>query len=165
MDVAALIERLGLAPHPEGGFFRETYRSAAEIPAGALPACYGGSRAFSTGILYLLRQGERSHLHRIHQDEMWHFYLGGPLRVVSLGQGGREDVVLGADLLAGHRLQHVVPGGSWFGAAPLPGTLFSLVGCTVAPGFDFKDFTLARRERLETLFPADLDVVREFCGA
>ena len=148
------IERLRLAPHPEGGYFRETYRAAHAIPAGSLPTRYGGPRVASTAIYFLLRAGEVSALHRIKSDELWHFYAGGPLLVSALGPDGeRRDVTLGPDPDAGHTLQAVVPAGHWFGAAPCPGTDYALVGCTVAPGFEFADLELADRGGLVARYP------------
>jgi hypothetical protein len=148
------IERLGLAPHPEGGYFRESYRSTDVIGAESLPARYGGARAVSTAIYFLLRAGEISALHRIKSDEVWHFYAGGALVVSAIRPDGeRRDLVLGPDLDAGHALQATVPAGDWFGAAPAPGTAYALVGCTVAPGFEFADFELADRRRLTAQYP------------
>ena len=148
------IERLGLVPHPEGGHFRETYR-APECMAGTdLPPRYGGSRAFGTAIYFLLRSGEASRLHRIKSDEIWHFYAGGPLAIFLIHPAGNlHEIALGLDFDHGQRPQAVVPAGTWFGAAPLPDTLYSLVGCTVAPGFDFADFELADRRRLSDAYP------------
>ena len=137
----ALIDAYELAPHPEGGFFRETYRSLATVP--------GTTRAFSTAIYFLLPAGTCSRLHRIGADEVWHFYEGGPLVVAELAdEGAVRRTVLGRDCARGETLQHVVPRGTWFGAYPAEGTAFSLVGCTVSPGFQFDDFELARREVL-----------------
>ena len=162
MDSSLLIEHFGMLPHPEGGFYRETYRSAGHIPASGLPESFAGSRAFSTAILFLLRGGERSRLHRIRQDEVWHFYLGGPLRLVMLEEQGARSVILGPDVLAGQMVQFTVPAGFWFGAAPCEGTTFALTGCTVAPGFDFADFELGQREELEREFPGARECIREF---
>jgi len=145
----ALIKAYGMKPHPEGGFYAETYRSDGIIPKGALPPGFAGDRAFCTAILYLLPGGGRSRLHRIASDELWHFHLGGTLTVVELGSGGRAtETRLGADLKNGERLQHRVPGGTWFGAYVGDGVPFALVGCTVAPGFDFADFELGERAAL-----------------
>jgi predicted cupin superfamily sugar epimerase len=121
-DVVAL---LGLAPHPEGGWFRETWRSEA-----------------GTAIYYLLEEHQRSHWHRINADEVWHFYAGDPLALsVSADGVGEERFVLGPDLGAGHRPQHVVAAGAWQAARPLG--RWTLVGCTVSPAFDFAGFELA----------------------
>ena len=99
MDPQKLVEHFSMSPHPEGGFFAETYRSQGAIPADALPG-FGGTRNFSTGILFLLRRGEYSHLHRLKQDEMWHFYLGAPLRLAIVRPDGTaEEVLLGQDVL------------------------------------------------------------------
>lgn len=124
---ADLIKLLALEPHPEGGYYRETYRSAA-----------------STAIHFLLPKGARSRKHRIASDELWHFHLGGPLTVFEiLETGERIETVLGPEVARGHKLQHVVPGGRWFGAYPNEGTEYALVSCTVAPPFDFSTFELA----------------------
>ena len=148
MTPAELVAKLGLAPHPEGGFFRETYRAAESFT----PAAIGAPRAVSTAILYLLNAGDKSRLHRIKSDELWHHYLGGGLRLTQLLPGGKiEETLIGADLAAGHKLQHAVPAGAWFGAEPLGA--FALVGCTVAPGFDFADFELGKRNALVEEYP------------
>ena len=120
--------------------------------------------ACSTSILYLLQAGERSRLHRIRQDELWHFHLGGPLRLYCLTPDGQElDRILGADILAGQHLLLPMPGGCWFGAEPCPGTDFSLVSCTVAPGFDFRDFELARAACLVRRYPFAKERIEHFC--
>lgn len=140
-----LIAHYQLSPHPEGGYFRETYRAEAKLP--------GTARSLSTAIYYLLPAGERSLLHRIGADEVWHFYRGDPLLVIELRAGGPPKVTrLGADHRKGEQLQHVVPAGTWFGAMPAPGSQFSLVGCTVSPGFEFSDFELGQREALLSQF-------------
>ncbi len=148
------IERLGLAPHPEGGFYRETWRSA-ETYAFAPGARWGGDRAFATSIHYLLRAGERSCLHRIASDELWFFHAGSPLTVHQLdASGAASSFTLGA---APPRevLSSVVPAGAWFGALleDAQPEAFALVSCVVAPGFDFADFALASRDELVARFP------------
>lgn len=154
MTVDGLVSRLGLAPHPEGGFYRETYRASDVLPRAGLPARFGGPRSASTAILYLLPEGAKSRLHRIASDELWHYHLGGPLEIVELAPDGRaETTVLGADLAAGHALQKAVAAGRWFGARPRRGAGWCLAGCTVAPGFDFADFELGVRSELLSLFP------------
>ena len=144
-----LIDHLGLQPHPEGGFFRETYRADLSLNAAALSPHFSGARDASTAIYYMLAAGDRSRLHRLRSDEVWHFYLGDPLQVVELTESGDVTVtMLGTDFAAGQVPQHVVPAGRWFGACPAPESQFSLVGCTVAPGFDFADFDVAARDDL-----------------
>ncbi|KAI8471743.1 MAG: RmlC-like cupin domain-containing protein [Monoraphidium minutum] len=145
-EVADLVARLRLAPHPEGGFYAETFRDAAEV----------GGRSASTAILYLLPRGAKSKLHRLDASECWHAYLGGPITIVQLhpGEAAPRTVVLGRDLAAGQVLQHVVPPGVWFGAAPCEGIEYALVGCTVAPGFEFSTFEMGDKARLLGEFPA-----------
>lgn len=154
MNAEALIAALSLKPHPEGGFYAETYRSPETVTARA------GPRSASTAIYFLLPAGAASRFHRIRSDELWHFHLGGPLTVVELSPDGRlTETVLGPAVDRGQKLQHAVPAGAWFGAFPNPGTAFALVGCTVAPGFDFADFELAERAALVREFPAHRAVI------
>lgn len=149
-----IIEFMELQPHPEGGYFAETYRSDMDLAHHALPRHYGGTRSASTAIHFLLPEGEKSHLHRIKSDEIWHFHLGGPMLLVEITpRGVLRETVLGPDILNGQKLQHVVPAGSWFGGYPLEGAPYTLVGCTVSPGFDFDDFELARRDILRAAHP------------
>ncbi|BBK40184.1 cupin [Allostella vacuolata] len=131
MEAEAIIVALGLQPHPEGGRYAETYRHAPP----------GGGRGAMTAIYFLLRRGERSHWHRVDADEMWHWYAGAPLRLSIAGAGGRRDPVLGPDLAAGARPQLLVPAGDWQAAESLGA--WTLVGCTVAPAFEFAGFELA----------------------
>ena len=146
-----LITRLRLTPHPEGGFFRETFRASHVVPSGS-----GASRAASTAIYFLLPAGVFSALHRVSSDEVWHHYEGDPLELVLLHDDGRrEDVVLGDGAY-----QAVVPAGVWQAAAPR-GDRYTLCGCTVAPGFDFADFEMPSREVLLRRFPQHRQVVLE----
>lgn len=155
-----LIEYYQLMPHPEGGYFRETYRSDGVIPQQALPKEFKGDRNYCTGIFFLLPQGTKSHLHKIQSDEMWHFYLGGSMTLILMHEDyGVQEITLGADIKAGQTLQYVVPAGWWFGAYPNPESAYSFVGCTVAPGFDFADFELAQRSELLTLLPEFEDII------
>ena len=150
----AWIKELELEPHPEGGFYRETYRAGEILPASALPSRYAGRRPFSTAIYFLLRSGEVSRFHRLRSDELWHFYDGSPLRLHILGRGGGYSApVLGRKQGRGSRFQYVVPQGAWFGAEVIEPDSFSLIGCTNAPGFDFADFELAERGNLIRRFP------------
>lgn len=137
MDAQALIARLELAPHPEGGWYRETWRAPA----------VGGERAASTAILFLLESHQRSHWHRVDADEVWLWHGGDPLRLSTAPHeaGPVASAILGPGLQSGHALQHVVPAGHWQAADPAPGGRagYVLVSCMVAPGFDFAGFTLA----------------------
>lgn len=108
MKAQTLIERFGLVAHPEGGYYRESYRSDGIIPPSGLPEPFTGSRHFSTAIYFLLEQGQYSRLHRIRSDEIWHFYLGGPLRLAMIHPDGKTDkIILGQDIAAGQTLQYV----------------------------------------------------------
>jgi uncharacterized protein len=143
--VEQLCARYDLAPHPEGGFYRETYR--------APTALAGTTRAVSTAIYFLLPRGSYSRLHRIGSDEVWHFYAGGPLIIAELNEDGVvRRTRLGAATDEHVVPQHVVPAGAWFGAYPADDSDFCFVGCTVAPGFSFDDFELARRAQLAEHF-------------
>ena len=136
-DAKALIERLGLAPHPEGGWFRETWRAPSSE----------GERAASTAILFLLEAHQRSHWHRVDADEVWLWHAGDALKLSTAPEdnGPVASVILGPELQTGQGVQHVVPAGHWQAAEPSPGgrSGFVLVSCVVAPGFDFSGFTLA----------------------
>ena len=145
---AELISQLGLSPHPEGGHYRETYRASEQVNTAR------GPRAASTAILFLLAAGERSCWHRIRSDEAWHFHSGGGLLIHQLRPSGAVQTTrLGMAITAGERPQYVVPAGDWFAAEPAAGCSWSLVSCTVAPGFDFADFQLATPQQLEPLAP------------
>lgn len=157
------IEKYNLQPHPEGGFYAETYRSAEQISATALPDRFTGDRSHATAIYFLLRSTDFSGFHRIKSDEMWHFYAGQALEifVISPVSGALEVIRLGADPENGEAFQAVVPAGSWFGSRPALDSLYSLVGCTVAPGFDFQDFEMADRSRLLEDFPQHSKLIYE----
>lgn len=154
------VERLRMQPHPEGGYFAETYRSPEAIAADALPGRFAGPRSFSTAIYFLLEGHHVSALHRIQADEVWHFYAGNPLDVFVLSENGKLEIVrLGPNPDAGEVFQAVVPAGRWFGSKPVRPDGSTLVGCTVAPGFDFQDFELADRAALLGQFPAHRAVI------
>ena len=156
---SVLIEKLGLKPHPAGGYFAETFRSSIE------PTLTDGRvRAASTAIYFLLPSGSFSALHRVSSDEVWHFYDGEPLELVTITpEGVLECTLLGRNLTAGERPQHVVPAGVWQAArmAGAMGVGYSLVGCTVAPGFDFEDFDMPGRASLMQRFPRHAEFIRE----
>jgi len=155
-DAALLVKRLGLAPHPEGGFYRETWRSAALVRAEGDPR---GARAASTAIYFLLPAGTFSALHRVASDEAWHHYDGDPLDLHLLDAHGTHSVVpLGRDFTRGEVPQYVVSAGLWQAAVPR-GERYALAGCTVAPGFDFADFEMPARADLLARFPAHAQLV------
>ncbi len=152
--VEELTTKLQLLPHPEGGFFREIYRSSDFSKKEHLPAGYSGDRSYATSIYFLLTAGNFSAYHRILQDEMWHFYEGSPIEIHEIDPSGTHTVtILGTDLDAGQRPFHVVKGGVWFGSRVHGVGAYGLVGCTVAPGFDFADFEMADRQELVDAFP------------
>jgi uncharacterized protein len=154
------IEALGLKPHPEGGWFRETYRAEEAVARAALPPRFTGDRAFSTAIYYLLEGDEFSALHRIRQDEVFHFYDGCGLTLHVIDpRGDYATIRLGRDRAAGEVPQAVVPAGCVFGATVSESGSYALVGCTVAPGFDFADFELPGREELCRQFPQHRAVI------
>ncbi len=152
-EAAAIIEALGLVPHPkEGGYFRETYRAAESLAAPG--ARYHGVRAVSTAIYYLLTPTTFSALHRLASDEVFHFYAGDPVEQLRLHPDGRGEIVtIGNNLLAGMRPQTVVPRGVWQGARLVPGGRYALLGCTVAPGFDYADYEGGQRAPLAAAYP------------
>lgn len=137
-SAAAVIEMLGLEPHPkEGGFFRETYRSAAQFGPGGT---FVGDRSVGTAIYYMLTPQTHSTLHRLPGDELFHFYLGDPVEMLMLFPDGTSNVtMLGPDLET-MKVQHVVPGGTWQGARLSSTGAWALLGTTMAPGFDDRDY-------------------------
>ncbi|UFH55337.1 cupin domain-containing protein [Spirosoma sp. KNUC1025] len=160
MTAADYVQAFNMQPHPEGGYFAETYRSAEAIPHSALPTRFGGDRAFSTAIYFLLESHHVSAFHRIQADEVWHFYAGGALEVFVITPTGELNLIrLGNQTEQGEVFQAVVPAGCWFGSKPANGTDFSLVGCTVAPGFDFADFEMANRNVLLTDYPQHKGII------
>jgi predicted cupin superfamily sugar epimerase len=150
-----IITRLGLAPHPERGYYLETYRAALPVSTAA------GPRAASTAIYFLLAADQRAtHLHRLKSDELFHLYEGGPLDVLLLSPDGADRVArLGRELDAGERPQLVIPAGTWFGTELPAGVEFCLWGCTVAPGFSFEDFELAAGPELAQRYPGHREMI------
>jgi predicted cupin superfamily sugar epimerase len=151
MNAQNYIKTLALLPHPEGGYYKETYRSEEKI---SLPQ---GERNYSTAIYFLLEEGNFSAFHKIKSDELWHFYAGDVLEVIEITKEGKLKITeLGPD-----NFQYCVPAGNWFGSRVKEGGKFSLVGCTVAPGFDFKDFEMAERDALLKEFPEHASIIKE----
>lgn len=155
------IQKLNLNKHPEGGYFRETYRSKELISAEFLPERYNGDRCFSTSIYFLLESEDISAFHRIKSDEVWHFYYGSSITIFSIDPDGMLfKIKLGTDLENGELFQAHLKAGNWFGAKVTDPDSFALVGCTVAPGFEFKDFELGNRKTLLNLFPRHSEVIK-----
>jgi len=154
------IERLRLEAHPEGGYFRQTYKAELVLPKAALPAGFMGARAASTAIYFLLEGKNFSAFHRLRSDELWHFYAGEPLVVHVIEPEGKYSVILlGRDLEEGQVPQAVVRAGCWFASHVADWESFAVVGCTVAPGFDFEDFEMGKREELVARYPQHREVI------
>jgi uncharacterized protein len=147
---------LKLEPLPiEGGYFFESYRSKYTLTQTSLATVYPGERALSTAIYYMLAPDTFSAMHRLRGDEVYHFYLGDPVEMLTLKPDGTaEALLLGQDILAGMRIQHSVPGGTWQGSRLAPGGKFALLGTTMAPGFDPQDYEPGQRADLSTQYPA-----------
>lgn len=153
---------LGLTKHPEGGYYKEIYRSSESIPAKVLPDRFNGPRKYCTSIYFLLEQGNFSAFHRILSDEIWHFYAGQSLEVIELQENGEAFITrLGSDLEKGEKLQHTVSANTWFASRVAEGGSFALVGCTVSPGFDFADFEMANQEELIRKFPQAKSLIEQ----
>jgi len=155
------IEHLNLQRHPEGGFYKETYRSPDKIPVDGLPVRFFGARNVSTAIYFLLQAPDRSLFHRIKSDEVWHFHAGDTLNIYILSDKGLVTQQLGPNLETGDSLQVVVPANHWFGASVAGAGSYTLSSCTVAPGFDFKDFELADRANLLNEFPMHHSIINK----
>ena len=148
------IDKLGLIAHPEGGYYRETYRANLTIPREALPSQFTGPRLVSTAIYFLLEGNNFSAFHRLRSDEVWHFYAGGPILVhVIEDNGDYSELLVGNNPDKGEVPQAVVKAGCWFASRVRDPETFALAGCTVAPGFDFVDFEMGKRSDLVRLYP------------
>ena len=138
----------------EGGYFAESYRCSLTVSKDALPSSYSGDRAMATAIYYLLTPDTFSAMHKLAGDETYHFYLGDPVGMLKLKHDGTGTaILLGQDIMAGMRLQHTVPGGTWQGSRLAPGGKFALLGTTMSPGFDRQDYEAGNREKLSVLYP------------
>lgn len=156
------IRKLGLKGHPEGGLYRETYRAAGKIPKPGLPEKFAGPRSYSTAIYFLLKGGQRSVFHRHRSDELWHFYYGSPLILYVIdGKGRLARKKLGDRPERGESFQALAKGGFWMAAEVANPKGYSLVGCTVAPGFAFGDFELAERRELFRRYPRHRALIRK----
>lgn len=158
-SAAYWIEKLGLESHVEGGAFKEVYRSPLLLQN--LPPAFKGPRNASTSIYFLLQNGQFSAFHRIAADEGWHFYEGSTLTVYEIEENGNLTTHrLGRDYDKGEQFQTTIKAGSWFGSR-VEGEGYALVGCTVAPGFDFADFELADYDILSAKYPQHDDLIKE----
>jgi len=152
------VRNFGLIPHPEGGFFSEVYRAEGVIPAEALPV-HGGDRLFMSSIYFMLPPGDVSRFHRLKSDEIWYHHAGGSLSIHQIDHNGRHSVFkLGRNFSSGERLQVVIKAGNWFGAVVENGEEV-LVGCAVAPGFDYDDFELASQLHLLEKYPQHESII------
>ena len=156
------IEKLGMEKHPEGGYYKETYRCDLEIPHDNLPKRFEDSRNCATSIYFLLEGTDFSALHRLDSDELWHFYAGSSLIVHVIEESGNyRPIKLGGNFDEGEVFQALVKAGAWFGSTVNDRQSYALVGCTVHPGFDFNDFELAKREELTKLYPQHQPLIEQ----
>jgi predicted cupin superfamily sugar epimerase len=161
-----IIRKLKLEPLPgEGGYYRESYRSSEIVSGDALPSRFGRDKFICTAIYYLLTPDTHSKLHRLPADEIYHFYVGDPVKMLLLYENGKgETITLGSDIEAGQHVQFVVPRGVWQGSYLIEGGHFALMGTTMAPGFDFKDYKSADEEHLIRIYPGYGDLIRKLCS-
>jgi predicted cupin superfamily sugar epimerase len=166
MNVQEIVEKLNLLPHPEGGFYKETYRSEGQISQGSLNENFSGKRSYCTAIYFLLTKDNFSAFHKIKQDEMWHFYAGSPLTVHMIDkEGNYSKQLIGNNFSKNELPQFVVPKDSWFASCVEDGKEYALVGCTVSPGFDFDDFELANRDLLVKKYPNHKNIITKLTRA
>ena len=167
VDASYLIQKFSLLPHPEGGFFRESFRSTSNVTTVSRSISnelLEPNKSASTAIYFLVVPGNVSRLHKIVSDEVWHFYLDGSLNIIELCDDNDSMFKLtrlGSDIVAGEIPQYVVKGDTWFGCYPDDDVEYSFVGCTVAPGFEFVDFELGSREKLLIEFPGASEVINK----
>ena len=154
------IEKLKLQKHPEGGWFKEVYKSDEKILKDHLHKRFSGARHHSTSIYFLLSGNEFSAFHRIKSDELWHFYEGSAITVHMIDENGKySKALVGNNFDNGEAFQNVVPHGVWFASELSDKNSYALVGCTVAPGFDFEDFEMGDRDTLLKMFPMHKEII------
>lgn len=162
MRAEEIIERFQLEKHPEGGYFKETYRSKGVIPNTILGDAFIGERNYSTSIYFLLTSEHFSAFHKINQDEVWHFYKGSCLHLHIITKDGDYEIIkIGSDLENHEIPQFVVNAGDWFAAEVPKKDSYAFVGCTVAPGFDFRDFEMPEEEELLKIFPEHQQIIKK----
>ncbi|MBX3007180.1 MAG: cupin domain-containing protein [Melioribacteraceae bacterium] len=163
MKAEAIIKKLNLIAHPEGGYYSETYRSEEFYNPESLPHRYQGVRTFSTLIYFLLREDQVSLFHRLLSDEVWHFYLGSPIILHTIDENGvYNQKNIGSKVLEDESPQVIIKRNTWFAAELKDKSQFSLVGCTVAPGFEYRDFELGRRDDLIKIYPQHSGLISKF---
>ena len=164
--IEKIVSQLDLEPHPEGGYYRETYRSDGLIAKAALPDYYTAARNYATCIYFLLTSDNFSAFHRIKQDEIWHFYSGSPITIHVIDKlGNYQKHSLGSEIENGILPQLVVKGGDWFASEVETKDSYGLAGCTVSPGFDFDDFEMADRDKLISQYPQHHEIIRRLTRA
>jgi uncharacterized protein len=156
-----LIDKLQLVPHPEGGYFREIFRSGEIIEKSGLPARYNGNHSYYTSIYFLLEGEQISKFHRLRSDEIWHFYEGCPVKVYQINEMGElTEFLLGNKPDENTVYQALLRKNIWFGAELVDKDSFALIGCTVSPGFEYQDFELAERSLLLEQYPLLKDIIK-----
>lgn len=161
-QVEEIIKLLNLQPHPEGGYFKETYRSDGFITEDNLGSKFKGQRNYCTSIYFLLTSDSFSAFHRINQDEIWHFYKGSPIKLHIISDDGKySNIIIGNDLEENQQPQFTVKANDWFAAEVMNKNDYTLVGCTVSPGFDFQDFELPKRGFLIQQYPHHELIIRK----
>jgi predicted cupin superfamily sugar epimerase len=158
------IQKLNLEKHPEGGYFREVYRSEQSLRKGFLRNRYTGNRSIATSIYFLLPSTEFSAFHRLKSDELWHFYFGNAALVHMIGKDGTLNTAkVGRNIEGGELLQLVIPKDTWFAAEVTHTDGYALVGCTVSPGFEFSDFELGQKSKLTEKYPEHAGLIERLC--
>lgn len=159
-EIEQLIKKFGLQTHPEGGYYKEVYRSSGTIPNSHLDSVFEGDRNFCTSIYFLLTAESFSSFHKINQDETWHFYSGNCIHLHIISPNCvYEKVLIGNNYDKGEVPQFTVPAQHYFAAEVVKDNGYAFVGCTVSPGFDFRDFQLPERDKLKLLFPKHGDII------
>ncbi|RCS27629.1 cupin domain-containing protein [Polaribacter sp. WD7] len=161
MDAKEIIHNFGLQEHPEGGYYKEVYRSKEKISSSHLGNQFVGDRNYCTSIYFLLTSDKYSAFHKINQDEIWHFYSGTALKLHLIAPNGKYSfVIIGSNFKNHEVFQYTVPAQYYFAAEVLQQNSFSFVGCTVSPGFDFRDFILPSYDELSNQFPQHSKIIK-----
>jgi uncharacterized protein len=161
-NIPQIIEKLNMQEHTEGGWFLEVYRSNIELNHSALPEQYKSNRNLATSIYYAISSDNPSRFHRLNSDEFWHFHLGSQVNIHTITRQGEYKIIkLGNNILSGEQPFALIPAGVWFGATVSENDSYSLVGCTVVPGFEYEDFEKAKQEDLIKLFPQHSEIIKQ----